>query len=160
MLYLHHWRLNWTHEWRSPAASRLTAPCSSSEGGTASRPEAEISPQTSRSHVYLPVIRSRGLLRPRDTSLILATKMAASGCGTAFHRSLIRHRAHTLNSNFEIMRTSWSSEIGTLSNQFRIHRTNSLTLYFGEISYLNYCKFFNGSIANCLLYEFENATIF
>ena len=30
MLYLHHWCLNWTHEWRSPAANMPTAPCSSS----------------------------------------------------------------------------------------------------------------------------------
>lgn len=58
MLYLHHWRLNWTHEWRSPAASERAAPMFKLAGRN--RPEAEISPQTSRSRLYLPVIRTRG----------------------------------------------------------------------------------------------------
>lgn len=43
------------------------APCSSSRSNSR-RPEAEISHQTSRPRGYLLVIRSRGLVRPRDTS--------------------------------------------------------------------------------------------
>lgn len=135
MLYLHHWRLNWTHEWRSPAASERAAPMFKLAGRN--RPEAEISPQTSRSRLYLPVIRTRG---PGHFAY-LGHENGRLWCSRPSVRwSVIDTPSRQFSSTFQILiwkLCEYEEKRNFWLRILPIRQNYDLMLHFGEMSDLN-----------------------